>query len=140
MSKTLYTLEDDSDTPTIVNDKIIFTTTIKGDKKYYSFYTEDNKTYYTENVRSTLFNGVMMFDSQIGAYIFEDPNNQDNENRLQYISGSIKVVKIGEDFLKSYLVRFRRNIINTDILTVPEFIGAINGLIFYKSQNYLNYI
>lgn len=140
MSKTLYTLEDDSDIPTIVNDKIIFTTTIKGDKKYYSFYTEDNKTYYTENVRSTLFNGVMMFDSQIGAYIFEDPNNQDNENRLQYISGSIKVVKIGEDFLKSYLVRFRRNIINTDILTVPEFIGAINGLIFYKSQNYLNYI
>ena len=81
-----------------------------------------------------------MFDSQIGAYIFEDPNNQDNENRLQYISGSIKVVKIGEDFLKSYLVRFRRNIINTDVLTVPEFIGAINGLIFYKSQNYLNYI
>ena len=142
MSKTLYTLEDDSDMPIIVNDKILFTTSInKEGKKYYSFYTEDNRTYFTENVRSTLFNGKMMFDGNIGAYIFMSNNQIENDNnRLQYSSGAIRIVTVGDDFLKSYLVRYRRNIINENILTVPEFIGAINGLIFYKSQNYLNYI
>ena len=142
MSKTLYTLEDDSDMPIIVNDKILFTTSInKEGKKYYSFYTEDNRTYFTENVRSTLFNGKMMFDGNIGAYVFMSDNQIENDNnRLQYSSGAIRIVTVGDDFLKSYLVRYRRNIINENILTVPEFIGAINGLIFYKSQNYLNYI
>ena len=137
MSKTLYTLEDESDTPTIVNDKILFTTSEKDGIKYYTFYVEDNKTYYTENVRSTLYTGEMIFNEKFG-YIYS--TSESDTSISQYINGDIKVVSTKDDLLKSYLTGYRRNIITEDTLTIPEFIGAINGLIFYKSQNYLNYI
>ena len=136
LTKTLYTLEDDSDTPVIVNDKILYTTTSRDGINYYSFYVDDNRTYYTENAKSTLYQGKMMFHEMFG-FVFDIEEKGDFSD---YTNGAVRIISVGDDLLKSYLARYRRNIVNPDILKVPELLGAINGLIFYKSQNNLNYL
>lgn len=139
ISKTLYCTEEEI--PIIINDQIIMIKTVDNDNEltYYTIYYKNFKTYYSEKARTILENGKLFYDSDLNILICKG-GSKDDEYKEYYNSEEIKIVNNKENLTKSYFSRFRRNILPENTSTIPEIIGAIDGIIFYKNKNYINYL
>ena len=58
----------------------------------------------------------------------------DNNDLIYSYGNGLLVDHIGDNFVSSYLQGFRKNLCPSD-LKIPEIIGSINGLIYYKTKN-----
>ena len=139
MSKTLFC--SDQEEPIIINDQIIMIRTKDEENNldYYTVYNENQKTYYSEKARVIIEGGKLEFNSSLGI-MFCNGGSRDEEYKSLYNTKEIKIIDSGETLNNSYFVRFRRNILPENITTIPEIVGAIDGIIFYKNQNYINYL
>ena len=140
-SKTLYCASDEE--PIIVNDQVIMTRTKNEEYglDYYTIYYKNFKEYYTESARAiTETGGKLELDVDLGIMYYKDGTN-DTLYKNYYNSKEIVVVKSSDSFLDSYFSNYRRNTVpENNLSTIPDIIGAIDGIIFYKYQNTINYI
>ena len=137
MTKTITVSEEYDQEPIILNNNILILRTkeqINNTKQdYYSYFVGDGH-FLSEN--AWLAMDIITNDSNINKVynpefncITYGENNQEN-----YRNGSILIDKIDSNILDSYLFSFRR-FTCPDNLKVPEIVGTINGLIYYKQGN-----
>ena len=130
--------------PIFINNNILALRTIdtyRGNK--YDFYTYfvGNGLYYSEKallVLNILAGGLTKHLTPLPSNpnILYYPDISNDSCNLKNFGTNLLTDVIGEnsDFLNSYLFGFRRNTCPDD-LKVPELIGSINGLIYYKTKN-----
>ena len=141
MTKTLYLSSEE--TPIIINDQVIMLKTedTENDLTYYTIYNNIRNTYYTEKARVILESGGSLeYDDELGIMMCKGGTN-DSIYRNYYNTGEISIVHSTDSLPNCYFSRFRKNILSNNSTTIPNIIGAIGGILFYKTeQNYLNYI
>lgn len=131
--------------PIIINDQtiMIFTSASESEGndliEYYTVYKGNFKTFYSEKARVLLEKGKLSFNKDINVFICTG-GSRDEEYIEYYKSGDIRIINTKDKFNKSYFSKFRRNILPNHTDTIPDIIGAVDGIIFYKNQNYINYI
>ena len=146
ISKTLYCSEEEE--PIIINDQVIMIRTRITNEEtgettldYYSIYYNNFRTYYTEKAREIVeTGGKLELDVDLNIMFYKGGTNESTYKNY-YNNGEIIVVNASDSFIDSYFARFRRNSlpeINTN--SIPNIIGAIDGIIFYSYQNFINYL
>lgn len=139
LTKTVTISADYDEEPIVVNNNILMLRTkTKFDGKNYDYYTYflGERDYYSENA-------LLAMDLVMGAESIGD-NKRINEttksiiysdtNSSYYESKELVVDHVGSDILESYCFDLRRCKCPDDY-KVPEFIGAINGLLYYKNKD-----
>ena len=133
--------------PIIINNNLIAlrTTETLNDKTYdyYTYYAGDG-LYYSEKALQTLYLGITGIskalrpvpDNPEVLYFFSRDKNMPISDNLGNLGVNMYVDIIGKNngFINSYLFGFRKNTCPED-LKVPEIIGSINGLVYYKTKN-----
>lgn len=109
---------------------------------YYTYFTADGD-YCSENylMAKDLIDGVKkpagkFYYQNFGCVIYSKTKYLASkaENYNNYSEKKLLIDKLGDNLLDSYIFGFRRNTCPEN-LEVPEIIGAINGLIYYKEGN-----
>ena len=134
MTKTLMISEDYDNEPIPINNNILVLRTTESlessNYDYYSYYVGDGE-FISENAKMAL--DIISGVKKDKTYNTEFKYIQYSEDNLEnYNNQSIRIDNIGSNILDSYLYGFRKFTCPDD-LKVPEIVGAINGLIYYKS-------
>lgn len=134
MTKTLMISEDYDNEPIPINNNILVLRTTESlessNYDYYSYYVGDGE-FISENAKMALdiISGVKKDKTYNTKFKYIQYSEDNLEN---YNNQSIRIDNIGSNILDSYLYGFRKFTCPDD-LKVPEIVGAINGLIYYKS-------
>lgn len=133
MTKTVMVSEDYDAEPILINDNVLVlrtTETLNNTKyDYYSYFTGSGN-FVSENAMMALdiVSGIKkekVYNAELG-YIQYNENNVEN-----HINKLIRIDNIGSNILDSYLQGFRKFTCPED-LKVPEIVGTLNGLIYYR--------
>lgn len=137
MTKTVMVSETLDHEPIPINDNILLmrvTETLDNvEYDYYNYYVGSGN-FISENALMELdiiqkgTKNNRTYNSELGYIQYSDANIDNYSNNL------IRVDNLGSNILTSYLSGFRKYTCPDD-LKVPEIIGAINGLVYYKSGN-----
>lgn len=137
--KTVTVSEDYDEKPIVINNNnlMLRTKTRFGNKDYdYYTYFPGEGDYYSENA-------LLAMDLVTGGEYIEEKKNLNEKtkciqysdtNSNYYESGELVVDHVGDNIINSYCASLRRNVCPDDF-KVPEFIGAINGLLYYKNKD-----
>ena len=135
LTKTVTISEEYDNEPIVINNNCLLLETKEGDRNYYTYFLGE-RDYYSENA-------LMAFDLVMGKTNVEGNKLiNKNQNCIQYgdtnseyyENGELVVDHIGSSIIESYCFNLRKYICPDDF-KVPHFIGAINGLIYYKTGN-----
>lgn len=136
-TKTIIISEKYDNEPIIINNNILAlrTTELLDNKKYdyYTYFVGDGN-FISENANMIMdrlnneSRNKKYFNSDFGCLVYDENNYE------YYKNNSLIIDRIGSNFLDSYLFGFRRSECPEDI-KVPEIIGAISGLVYYKLEN-----
>lgn len=155
-TKTVRICEEYDKEPIIINNNLLLlntNTTLDGKSYNYNTYYSTDGEYCSENylmARDIIAGkdelGTKRYSKSLECIIYgklrkiSSVNNttiwveQDAENYQNYKNKRIQLDHIGDNIQDSYIIGFRRKSC-ADNLKVPEIIGAINGLVYYKEGN-----
>ena len=152
-SKTIRISEDYDKEPILINNNLLLVNTntvIDGIRYNYNTYFTADGDYCTENyllARDIVSNkkvGIKKYSNNVNCILYSKeiqisgaPVWVDNnaENYRNYRDKKLLIDYIGDNLLDSYIFGFRRNSCSDSNLQIPEIIGAINGLVYYKEGN-----
>lgn len=145
----------DSD-PIIINNNILAlrTTDLSRKLDYYTYYLGDGDVFYSENALATLSyiecgKSNLIYPQQTSSLESQKVSNKHNiilcseykrndktTNNVDNYGVNLFIDHIGKEnsIINSIISGFRRNTC-PDNLAVPELIGSINGLIYYKTKD-----
>lgn len=136
---TVYLTNEDLERLIVVNNNTII---IKNDN-YYTMYTGQKYTWYTERYRAFFYdsstvdyNGIDL--ANIGDNVSSDISDTTYKN--YYDKEIIKVIRKTDQISDTILDRYRRNKYPTNLDKIPDIIDSCDGIIFYIEDGKINYL
>ena len=127
----VYMTEEDYNNLTIVNDSVFMIE----EEDYYLMYLPGPGEYWTERARSTR-GGELTIDSRLEV-LFCNGEEEDDLYRSYFNEGKIERIFKVYPVYDSILNLFRKNYYNTEENTIPNIIGACDGIIFFLTNDKL---
>lgn len=127
--------EYDKKEPIIINNNTLALETEESGENYYTYFLGE-KDYYSENALMALDLVMGKLNVSNNKFLNQNQNciQYGDTNSEYYENGELVIDHIGNDIVDSYCFNLRKNKCPDDF-KVPQFIGAINGLIYYKTGN-----
>lgn len=138
LTKTLIVQDTEKVIP-INNNIVMILSKDLDNNTYYSLYTGEGETFYSEKARNQVEGGVLEYREDLGCF-FCNSTDSNNTYENYYRKGFIRIVKAGTKITRSHFRRYRKNIITEDSIHVPEIIGSLSGILFYKKDGYIDYL
>ena len=133
----IYLTKEDLANLFFINDNTI----MLKEKDYYTIYSGNSKTFYSERARNIVEGGQLdKLDVRGIEVMYNVRGTYDDLYKQYYLDKDIEVVGKNEELYTTVLNRFRKNSYPTDIQGIPDIVGACEGVIFYKNGKIINYL
>lgn len=134
ITNTIFLSNEDIDSLILVNDN----TAVIQENDYYVLYSGLKQNYYTERTK------ILLGQGEEGVVKIEDvdfyycKNGRSEEEVIEEYKD--RVAPKNYPIYKTFFNNFRRGAYPYFLSTLPEFLDAANGIIFYKNKYNLNYL